>query len=205
MVDVLDPRIRLRNSIQFIREDISMEDWSRQVSAMQRASDNPGHPIKPWTQFGSEYWAWRENGYSHVESLNKARDYYRKYIRREILNSDEMSIDHTVESDDPSVDEQADVQILFDRVMDNLENEKDIKLFIGIISMENLDVHLSPDQKAVVDSVINDNQITCLGDLAEFIGYKLGKNGSCQSMLLRRYDLRDLVSSLGFGRQEAVS
>ena len=148
------------------------------------------------TIFGEEYNHWKENGYSHVEAMNKARDYYRRFTRREALDGDGVIL-ALVESQDPTIDDLVDFQRLFEKVVLNLVDE-DIRLYCGLLQMCNADIFLTDHQQRFVGIVMRGASINTIGDLARWMGYTVRGHGTSQMLLTRRSKLRDRLRKWGF-------
>lgn len=146
------------------------------------------------TVFGNEYWHWRENGLSHFESLNKARDYYRKYTAREVLPEDGFM--ESIEDEAATLPQIVDLRNAFDKVLTRGTN-MEVKLFCGILRMQNMDMLLSDSQQLYVESLMAGSAIGTQYELAQWMGYKVRPNGSCSALSHRKWDLGSLLSRLG--------
>lgn len=155
--------------------------------------------LSKYTVFGAEYWHWRENGFSHFEALNKARDYYRRYTRREITSGEGFL--ESVEDESATLPQIVDLRNMFDKVIVS-GSDMEIKLFCGILRMQNLDTLLNSNQQEYVNGLMEGSSIGTQYELAQWMGYKVRDNGSCSALSNRKWDLGKLLSKMGLINRE---
>lgn len=155
--------------------------------------------------FEEEYRYWRLEGFSHFEARNKAIDYYRKFTRREVTESETMSLDHFAMDEDVTVDQVLDFNVILDRVKEIQygrngrygSKEKLMKLLFLIIRMESLDEYLSPENAKLCQKLVGSERPSSMAEIATAMGFKVKANGCSNTLTEYKYGLQNLLNDFG--------
>lgn len=138
------------------------------------------------SQFAEEYREHRMVGYSHFEALNKARDWYRKFGAREVLNSNPELPDeeHLGASSRPSLEAEVGFNNLFKKLVTNpLVTDKARAYIVLLCRSQGLDEYFSETNWDLANSITeqypldeNGNISTKKNDIAKVLGYVKNKN-----------------------------
>jgi len=93
------------------------------------------------TIFEEEYWHARNLGSSHLEATHRAIDYIRRFTNRELTfftDEDYKSVDRPVDANSTSTD-------MVNKVLNELDSDKEISLFITLVKMTGLDMTVGPE------------------------------------------------------------
>lgn len=155
--------------------------------------------------FQEEYRYWRVQGLSHVEAKNKAIDYYRQYTRREVLESEVMTLDSFQYEGVSDVD-----RVHFNQIVRQFlaveygrngrygNKEKLTKLLFLVIRMESLDDLLDADLLQMSTELIGDARVDSMQEIAVALGYKVKANGCSNSLTELKYGLQNVFKDFGF-------
>lgn len=169
--------------------------------------------------FDEEYRYWRQSvnpdtgeHYSHFEALNKARDWYRQYGRREVLESDTMSLDQFEQEETVDSGQLLDFNRLIHRILEveyerKLNSsygrkEKLVRLVFLIVRLEGLDHLLDETNLRRSFDEIGDIQVGSMAEIAIAMGYKVKANGCSNSLTELKYGLQNFLRDFGFAKQE---
>lgn len=156
--------------------------------------------------FEEEYNYWRACGETHFNAKNKAIDYYRQYTRREILESDTMTLDMM---EGPEVPVTEDEKYHFNQIVEKFlsieygyngmygNKEKVTKMLFLVIRMENLDQYLNFKHAEMSHKLIGDVEVLRMQDIAVALGYKVKSNGTSTGCLELKYGLQNILRDFG--------
>ena len=102
----------------------------------------------------------------------------------------------SIEDEAATLPQIVDLRNMFDKVLVQ-GTDMEVKLFCGILRMQNMDMLLSDSQQLYVESLMAGSAIGTQYELAQWMGYKVRPNGSCSALSHRKWDLGSLLSRLG--------
>lgn len=164
------------------------------------------------SSFDEEYRYHRSIGLSHFEALNKARDYYRRYLRREVTESDTMSLGQFEDETSYSAEHIVDFNIIIANIL-NAEygreklrafgkKEKLVKLTFLVVRLEGLDHILTEEHLGMSYDLIGDIQVGSMAEIAIAMGYKVKANGCSNALTELKYGLQNLIREFGLVKEE---
>lgn len=147
---------------------------------------------KTISQFQDNYRYYRSQGHSHTEAKNMAIDYHRRYTARECTdNWDEFSA--TVEDERLT---QYDL-VLYNQTVTALAascNPKQMQFLFATIRFEQLEDQLNENNLRLCHTVCADFYPDSVREIAEWMGFSIRKNGSCNSIVRYRQQLAELAA-----------
>lgn len=150
-------------------------------------------------KFQEEYQYWKKAGESHVVARNRAIDYYRKFLKREVTVNWEFIADH-VQSDGNHTDdalEGVQFNTVVRRVMADL-TPRQKELFCYILVQHDLDRHLDDDLAETVISATSSKRPSEVKEIAGHMGLALNNIGVCTPITANRKRIREVFVRHGF-------
>ena len=157
---------------------------------------------RPISMYQDTYRYSRSQGKTHVEAIQEATDYHRRYTSREMTANWSETNQNYAEENEVSAPDQISYNQLV-RALYAAANETQRQFLFATIRMGGLDQHLDEANLALCQDICGSFYPEMIRDIAEWLGLPVRENGSCTAITRHRKSVQDLTTSI-IGRRELV-